>query len=150
MNEKYGKILKKELRSLNQSGERLKKTYSNCLLIGIKSHYLDPELDQFEVLSARFSRTSDLFLQKLLRLIDLLEYNDAGTVIDRINRAEKRKLIPSADLLSEIRFVRNVIAHEYEPDDIMKIFKKVLDLTPHLIDAIEKTQIYGEELIKSL
>ena len=148
MKEKYIGILRKELDSLLKSSMLLTKTYSKCKSIGIKLVYVDEELEQFEVLTGRFSRTSDLLIQKILRLIDLLEYEVEGTVIDRINRAEKRGLITTADIFAEVRLVRNIIAHEYEPDDITKIFKKVMTLTPLLLEAIDKTETYARGLLK--
>src|SRR5581483_6288772 len=100
--------------------------------IGIKKEYTEQELEAFEALTARFSRLSDLMIQKIFRLIDTLELVNEGTIPDRLNRAEKRELISSAKLFTELRMLRNTIAHEYEPDEFTRIFKNVLQLTPSL------------------
>ena len=59
------------------------------------------------LLSARFARVSDILVQKIFRLIDILDLEDSGTVLDRINRAEKKDLVGSAREFIEIRELRN-------------------------------------------
>ncbi len=49
------------------------------------------------------------------------------------------------DVFIEIRMVRNDIAHEYLPEAIHDIFGKVLVLTPHLLDGVERTLAYCEK-----
>ena len=49
-----------------------------------------------ENLTSRFSRTIDLIVNKVFRSIDYVELEDSGTLIDVVNRAEKRELIHSA------------------------------------------------------
>jgi hypothetical protein len=66
----------------------------------------------------------------------------ALTIRDRINRAEKKELIGSNDFFVEIRMVRNEIAHEYLPEAIHDIFGKVLQLTPALLDGVERSIAY--------
>src|SRR5262245_14706280 len=50
-----------------------------------------------EALTSRFARLCDLLVQRLFRTLDQVELTDEGTVLDRLNRAEKRGLIASAD-----------------------------------------------------
>ena len=71
-----------------------------------------------------------------------LDLDTHGTIRDRINRAEKKELIENGDIFVEIRMVRNDIAHEYLPEAIRDIFGKVLLLTPHLLDGVERTITY--------
>lgn len=85
---------------------------------------------------------SDILIQKIFRLVDELDLDTQGTIRDRINRAEKKELIVSSDVFIEIRMVRNDIAHEYLPEAIHGIFGKVLALTPHLLDGVERTIAY--------
>ncbi|MDM8568463.1 hypothetical protein QUF50_02900 [Thiotrichales bacterium HSG1] len=47
------------------------------------------------------------------------------TLLDRINRAEKRGLIKEAQQFIQCRTLRNEIAHEYMPENILVIFKQV-------------------------
>jgi hypothetical protein len=85
---------------------------------------------------------SDILIQKIFRLVDELDLDSHGTIRDRINRAEKKELIVSSDIFIEIRMIRNEIAHEYLPEAIHDIFGKVLALTPHLLEGVERTIRY--------
>jgi uncharacterized protein YutE (UPF0331/DUF86 family) len=135
-------LLQEELHILENAITMLKYSYGECTKIGIEKEYTFEELDRFEALTSRFARTSDIVIQKIFRLIDIIELERPGSVIDRINRAEKREIINSAEVFKDIRRLRNDIAHEYIPSAIEEIFKKVLRLTPHLIDSVERTQQY--------
>jgi hypothetical protein len=92
---------------------------------------------------------SDILIQKIFRLLDELDLDTQGTIRDRINRAEKKELIASSDVFVEIRMIRNDIAHEYLPEAIHEIFGKVLLLTPHLLDGIERTVQYCEKYARA-
>ena len=122
-------------------------SYDTCKSIGIKEEYTFDELDKFEALTSRFARTSDMLIQKIFRLIDILELERPGSVIDRINRAEKRGLISSSEILKEMRYLRNESSHEYIPTVIEQIFEKVLRLVPYLIDSIDKVNKYCQKII---
>lgn len=145
MTEELLEILKKELVSVKKSAKLLQDSYDRCHRVGIKSHYTYQELESLEALTARFSRLSDFLIQKIFRLIDTLELVDEGTLIDRINRAEKRDLITTAKQFTELRLLRNTIVHEYEPDEYTRIFKDVLQLTPILLDSAERVQHYCQK-----
>ncbi len=138
-------ILKKEILSLDKSVLLVQHSYEKCCKIGIKIMYSLSELDAFQVLTARFSRLSDLLIQKVFRLIDTLELCNEGTLVDRINRAEKREIVASARELTELRLLRNLIVDEYEPDEYTKIFKNVLKFTPVLLGTVEKTSHYCQK-----
>lgn len=135
-------LLDIEMKLLEDSVNMLKYSYDICSDIGIKEEYTLEELDRFESLTSRFARTSDILIQKIFRLIDVIELELPGTVIDRINRAEKRGLISSAENFKDIRRLRNDIAHEYIPSAIEEIYKKVLRLTPYLFESLEKIKQY--------
>lgn len=135
-------LLEIEMDFLENSNNMLSYSYNICSNIGLKEKYSLEELDKFEALTSRFARTSDILIQKVLRLIDIIELEIPGTVIDRINRAEKRELISSAEVFKDIRRLRNDIAHEYIPSAIEEIFKRVLKLTPYLIESVENIKEY--------
>lgn len=140
-------LLIEELKLLEYSNDMLTYSYHTCKNIGIKEEYTFGELDKFEALTSRFARTSDMLIQKIFRLIDILELERSGSVIDRINRAEKRGLISSSEAFKEIRYLRNDISHEYIPTAIEQMFEKVLDLTPYLIDSVSRVKKYSETII---
>jgi hypothetical protein len=131
---------------LDEANKILVYSYEACSEIGIKDNYTLEELDKFEALTSRFARISDILIQRIFRLMDIWELEMPGSVIDRINRAEKRNLISSAEVFKEIRYLRNEIAHEYIPLAIEQIFKEVLRLTPHIIDSVERIRQWKPDL----
>lgn len=135
-------LLMAELKLLDDAAEVLQYSHDVCSKIGIKESYSLEELDRFEALTSRFARTSDILIQKILRLIDIMELESPGTIIDRINRAEGRGLISSAREFREIRRLRNDIAHEYILSAINDINFKALELTPSLLDSVERVKKY--------
>ena len=133
-------LLLEELELLEKAADILKYSNDLCTKIGIKEDYTYDELDKFESFTGRFARLSDLLIQKIFRLIESIELETPGTVRDRINKAEKKGLIESADIFIEIRILRNQIAHEYIQDEIKEMFEKVLLYTPHLLDSVVRVQ----------
>jgi uncharacterized protein YutE (UPF0331/DUF86 family) len=141
-------LLKQELIWMQNAAEILDYSYQTCVVIGGKDNlggedkFSLAELDHFEALTSRFARLSDIVLQKILRLIDEIDLETQGTVRDRINRAEKKQLIASAEIFVQIRLLRNSIAHEYQPVVIADIFQRVLQFTPELLNAVERIKNY--------
>ena len=142
MTEQMRLLLLKELKVLDDARDILVYSFNKCSAIGIKENYEPEELESFESYTGRFARLSDILIQKIFRLVDEMDLDTQGTIRDRINRAEKKELIASSDIFVEIRIVRNDIAHEYLPEAIRDIFGKVLSLTPHLLDGVERTKTY--------
>jgi len=93
---------------------------------------------QLEALCARFGRLSDLMTQKLLRSMDSVRLEDEDSVLDRLNRAEKRGTIDSAAEWREIRELRNQIAYEYVIGDLRELFEALIRLTPVLLRTVEQ------------
>lgn len=142
MTENMQLLLVQELKLLSDAREVLRYSFNKCSIIGIKEVYEPEELESFESFTGRFARLSDILIQKVFRLVDVLDLESQGTIRDRINRAEKKELIASSDVFVEIRMVRNEIAHEYLPEAIHDIFGKVLALTPYLLEGVERTMAY--------
>ena len=136
--------LNNELIILKNARDILKHSYDKCSLIGIKTGLTYEEMESYEALTSRFARLSDIIIQKIFRYFDTLNLEAAGTVRDRINRAEKTGVIESADKFVEIRILRNDIAHEYKSETIYEIFEQVLKLTPTLLKSVENILTYSE------
>lgn len=145
MTEQLYLILQKELKILGDAVDVLEYSFNKCSRIGLKQAYQPEELESFESFTGRFARLSDILIQKIFRLVDEIDLETQGTVRDRINRAEKKGLINSSDTFVEIRMVRNDIAHEYLPEAIQEIFVKVLELTPALLDSVERVKAYSQK-----
>ena len=135
-------LLKEELSALESATESLNYSYKKCVKTGIKKDYTQAELEYFEAFTSRFARVSDILIQKVFRLIDKIELEDEGSVRDRINRAEKRGIIPNAEIFIEIRILRNDISHEYQNENLNSIYKKAMEFSPQIMKAIDKVKDY--------
>ncbi len=115
-----------------------------CQRLNLNEGLSPDELESFEALTSRFARLSDVITQKAFRLLDVLDLETQGTVRDRINRAEKKGLIKSADEFIDIRLLRNEIAHEYKAESVYSLFSKVLEWTPPLLQCAGNLEIYAK------
>ncbi len=85
-------------------------------------------------------------LQKVFRAMDAIELVDEGSLLDRINRAEKRGIIESAVLWREIRQLRNQIAHEYVLMDQRELFERTMQFSPELLRTMERIESYVQKI----
>jgi len=143
-------LLKEQARELIDACSILRYSFQRCSKTEDLSDLDNAQLERFEALTARFSRASDLLIQRVLRTIAILELEEIGTVRDRINMAEKMGLIESADTFVQIRMLRNEISHEYKPESVFDIFERVLALTPALLDATNKIEQYSNKRLFDL
>lgn len=135
--------MQQELKELEKAREVLTYSYEKCSRIGVQPGMSNEELESFEALTGRFARLSDIVIQKIIRYFDVLDLEEPGTVRDRINRAEKKGVIERAEDFIQIRLLRNEIAHEYKSETIYGIFESVLELTPVLLNSVEKIFSYS-------
>lgn len=138
-------LLRQNMKELEAASEVLALSYQKCKDIVVKPGLSNDQLESFEALTARFARLSDLIVQKTLRALDAIDLEDGGTVRDRINRAEKKGYIQSAETLVRIRILRNEIAHEYKAETILEIFENVLLLTPEILKMTENLMRAGSQ-----
>ena len=96
-------LLQRSLMSLQQST-------SKTLQFLQQSEFSFDELESIDSLTSKFSRTSDIYLQKVLRSIWMLLREDTVPLIDLLNRAEKLMIIVSAEEFLQMRNIRNQIA----------------------------------------
>ena len=148
------KILKEQLFDNIQNIEKslivFKYSLNKAKEIGIKEEYNMEELEIFESLTGRYSRTADILTQKIIKTIFMIMQEDAKTFIDRCNLCEKLEIVENADILYNIRNLRNEIAHEYVSNDITEIFNLLLLFSDNLLDTIKNTKIYIDKNIKTL
>lgn len=140
-------LLKKNLNDLALSAEHL--IYSFDICKKNKNSETKDYLVQYEALTARYGRTTDILINKVLRSLDTVEFIDQGSVIDIMNRAEKRKFVKSVDELRELKDLRNDIVHSYS-NDYTEIFKDVFVMVPQLLKIIEKVNKYCEKLLRDI
>lgn len=123
------------LESMNQLQEAtydLKISLERCS--HIKSKTEEVALIEFEALTSRFARATDILIHKVYRSIDSVEFIDGGTLIDVMNRAEKRELIDSVQEMRLFKDLRNDISHEY--------IKEKLQYSPKLLELVQRAHSY--------
>src|SRR5208283_1963015 len=133
----YLEILGKSLADLNKSAVWLKRSYEKCRLIGTKENYDESELEAYETLCNRFGRAVDMIVMKVLRNIDFVELEETGTMLDVANRAEKKGIVESVDILRAMKDLRNELVHEYLEEDYVKKFEEVLSWTEKIFEITE-------------
>lgn len=138
-------ILEKELALMEEAIKILRYSYDKCNHKPLHDNMSMEDLEEFEALNARFARAGDIFIQKLLRLIDKLDLEKPGTVRDLIYRAEKKGIVSDADSLIEMRNLLNQIAHEYVPEALRGISNSVLHYTPTLFSDFNNLKNYIKE-----
>ena len=142
MNELYIGILRENIDALNLSADWVRHSYEQTSKIEQKAEYSTEEFDKLENLTSRYARTTDMLVNKVLRSIDTVESEDIGTIIDIMNRAEKRGIVSTAGLLHTIKDLRNNIVHEYKIAEITMFFTDVQKYTPLLLEIIQKVNEY--------
>ena len=147
MNQTQIDLLRENINTLNLSVTWVQRSYDQTCDIESKDTYSETEFDKLENLASRYARTTDMLVNKVLRSIDTVESEDIGTVIDIMNRAEKRGIVPSADLLHTIKDLRNNIVHEYKISEITRFFSDVRKYTPFLLEIIKNVNMYCEKYL---
>jgi len=100
------------------------------------------ERESCEALTSRFARLNDFLLQRVFRTLDQVELADEGTGLDRLQRAEARGLISSAERWRELRLLRNAIAHDYLIESADRVLRESLATAPELIETAERVGSY--------
>jgi len=135
-------ILIENLKSLEKSLNWLKRSYEKSIKVNFKSPLSEEEFDVMENLTSRYSRAVDLIISKIFRSIDAVELEESGTMLDVVNRAEKRGLIDSSGRLRELKDLRNEIIHEYETDDLVDTFEAVRNNVPEILSIAKNIKDY--------
>ena len=136
--------LKEDIESINKAVRILSRSLEKCTKISVKTNYTMEELDDFENLTSRFARTSDIYTQKIMKGIILLLREDSKTFLDNANLFEKLSMADTEEL-KLIRDLRNEISHEYRLDDISEIFESVLEYSVKLLRIIDKTMAFIQD-----
>lgn len=100
------------------------------------------ERESCEALTSRFARLNDFLVQRAFRTLDQIELLDEGTPLDRLQRAEARQLISSADRWRELRMLRNAIAHDYLIESADRVLLDALASAPELMEATRRVLDY--------
>jgi uncharacterized protein YutE (UPF0331/DUF86 family) len=106
----------------------------------------EAQLESVEAFTSRFARSVDLLVNKVLRSLDRLELKPQGTLLDVVNRAEKRGFVASAAALREMKDIRNIIAHDYAGRKLPDIFAYCLEQKPAFDNICDAVVAYAEAL----
>lgn len=145
----YIQNLRATLSQLKQAEKHLLVSYRRCEKWGLSGPHTEDNLIEFEALTGRFARIVDMLIHKLYRAIDTVELVDGGTLIDTINRAEKRGLVKSLVEVRALKDLRNDIAHEYLAEKLTRLHKEVYEAVPKLLEMVRKGIEYSEKYVKN-
>lgn len=107
------------------------------------------QLESIEAFCSRFARTVDLVVNKVLRSLDRAELLPQGTLLDVVNRAEKRGFIARAGDLREMKDVRNIIAHDYAGTKMAEIFVYCREQKPVLDAMCSSIMAYADKICRT-
>ena len=136
-NDLHIEVLREILSELIRARHWLVRSWEKCKLIHFDRQISDEEYDALEAYTSRFSRASDLLIQKVFRAIDSVELEKSGTLLDAVNRAVKRGIVHDEHELRIIRETRNEISHEYISEEIVGIYDQITEYTPKLLLIID-------------
>jgi hypothetical protein len=140
--EKNIRLLSEEFQLLKKSLLHFQGSVEKCKKIGLKEVYSFEEMESFDSLTGRFARSADIYIQKVLRTIFILLREEAPFLANRLYKAEKAGIIVSADIMLEIKDLRNDIVHQYIPEATFELVNDVLGLSDDLLKNIEQTESY--------
>jgi hypothetical protein len=138
----YLKLLNEEWSYFQMAEEQLDYSHLQLQNVSLEVDFSDEELVQMEAYTARFARVLDIYTQKILKTIDILEGYGDGSLRDILNRCEKAGIIGDANDVLSWRILRNEIAHDYIPSQQRKIFFEVRDRYSEIKNAINQTHSY--------
>ena len=138
-------LLKESWELLLQSILTLELSVEKVRSFGVKDDYTFEELEAFDSLTSKFSRSSDIYTQKVLRTIWALLHEPFVPFIDMMNKAEKMQVLRTADQIVIIRDLRNQIAHEYIPEAFQELAGDVIKYSKVLEENIDTTRLFLED-----
>jgi DNA-binding PadR family transcriptional regulator len=141
-------LLRESVADLRQAMTSLERASSLCAPITSGSSFTVLELDAIEVLASRFARTTDFLINRVMRALDRYELEPDGSLLDVLNRAEKRGLVKAARTLREMKELRNEIVHEYLPAGLAELLDDLRRYTPLLLATAEATAAHVERLFE--
>jgi len=130
---------------LNQALPSFQRSLVKCQNIDFSPPISFETEETLDSLSSKFSRVSDIYTQKVIKTLLFLLREDAPTFLDRMNLCEKLGIIPSAEELIAIRDLRNIIAHEYLSENLVEIYREIIQLSDNLIKSIALTEKFISE-----
>jgi len=144
--EQLKRVLREQLHLLQAAAKVLEESRSRVANFAerLGSELSVEERESCEALTSRFARLNDFLVQRVFRTLDQIELIDEGTPLDRLRRAEARKLIPSSERWRELRMLRNAIAHDYLIESADRVLLDAVAASPELLATAERVARYVE------
>ena len=141
-------LLEQALAEMGQARRHLDYSFAQVAPLPEPPAQLDErQLESVEAFASRFSRAVDLLVNKLLRSLDRVELFPEGSLLDVVNRAEKRGFVGRAAELRELKEVRNVIAHDYAGARAAEIFAFCRQQKPAFDAIADRACDYARHLL---
>lgn len=144
MVEQLKQMLREQLSLLQAATQVLDESRSRVALFAerLGGELTVGERESCEALTSRFARLNDFLVQRVFRTLDQIELIDEGSPLDRLQRAEARRLIASAERWRELRMLRNSIAHDYLIESADRVLHEALAASPELIETAKRIVNY--------
>jgi len=139
--------LEETLEQMQKASAWLQRSRRLCQDLTAQTELEESDWDKLETLSGRFARLCDLIIHKVFRALDRYELEPPGTLLDVLNRAERRRLIDSVDDMRALKDLRNEIAHEYAEDDLRRLHEEIMRGCPRLLDVVRRIDEYAARLL---
>lgn len=140
--------LRQALTELHQAREHLHYSFGQVSRMpDTLQEATEQHLESVEAFCSRFARTVDLLVNKVLRSLDRAELLPDGTLLDVVNRAEKRGLVDSAAVLREMKDLRNIIAHDYAGAKAAEILAYCREQKPVLDAVCDRVVAYARKTL---
>lgn len=136
-------FLKDEYQKRQKSCDHFLYSLKDIESIQISANNTPEELVHIEALTARFERMVDIFLNKVIRMIQLCETGlDEGTVRDKLLFCQKLWLVQDPELWLDMRTLRNTIVHDYLYQEHQAFFEIISEISekelfPSMIAVVE-------------
>ena len=125
-----------------KSIEWLKVSLKRVETVNLQGKWNEEDYERVETLFARYCRSVDILLNKVLRGLDFLELEEPLRKLDIVIRAEKRGFVESYDLLIEMKDLRNELSHEYIEEALKNRLDEVMEKSKLLLEITEKIKTY--------
>lgn len=135
-------VLQASLKDMEKTAVWLRQSWDRCRVIPVAEAGSEANAESIEAFMSRFARTVDLLTNKALRALDLAELEPSGSLLDVLNRAERRGVVESAERLREMKNLRNLIAHDYAGEYLAETFQACVEFTSQLLEIIERVHDY--------
>jgi len=143
-------LLEQGLKDLTNARAHLE--YSSKQVAGLSDSLAgatEAELESAEAFTSRFARSVDLLVNKVLRSLDRVELKPEGSLLDVVNRAEKRGFVSRAIDLREMKDIRNMIAHDYAGAKAAEIFAWCREQKPCFDSICNRVDAYVQQLLQA-